>query len=58
MSKDVEQEIARLDQLNAELAESLQHCREVLNQWRPHLAANNNDARVADPVGKGDERRA
>jgi hypothetical protein len=48
MSKENEQEIARLSRLNAELSESLQRCRDLVEHWRSHVAANNNEPNAPD----------
>jgi hypothetical protein len=56
-SSDVEQEIARLKRLNAELAEGLRHCRETLDGWRSRMAANSNDVGLPDFPWKDDDKR-
>lgn len=56
MSKEDEQEIARLERLNAELRQSLKRCRDLVEHWRSHVAANNNDP--ADPETGEGERQA
>jgi len=57
ISNDVDLEIARVEQLNAELAEGLRHCRQTLNRWRPLMSANNNEASLPDLASKGGERQ-
>jgi hypothetical protein len=39
---DDQQEIARLQRLNAELKRSLQRCRDLVAKWRSQVAANSN----------------
>lgn len=51
------QEVARLERVNAELVKSLQQCRDVLNEWRSRMTANNNDASPSDSP-QHDDRRA
>ena len=40
--KDDKQEIARLEQVNEQLEDSLERCRELLQEYRSKLAANTN----------------
>ena len=40
--KDDKQEIARLEQVNEQLEDSLERCRELLHEYRSKLAANTN----------------
>jgi hypothetical protein len=56
MSDHDKGEIARLERLNADLTRSLKRCRELLDQWRSRLAANNNDARIPDLLWQDDDR--
>jgi hypothetical protein len=51
MTDDDKREIARLEQVNEHLEDSLQRCRELLNDYRSKLAANVNDAPAADANG-------
>ena len=42
MTDDDKQEIARLEQVNEQLEDSLERCRELLIEYRSKLAANTN----------------
>lgn len=42
MTNDDKQEIARLEQVNEQLEDSLERCRELLQEYRAKLAANTN----------------
>ena len=57
MSPEHEQEIAHLKQLNAELNESLQRCRDLVDRWRAHVVANNNDP-AASETDEGERNRS
>lgn len=46
--EDDKQEIARLEQVNEQLEDSLERCRELLQEYRSKLAANTNTA--VDPL--------
>lgn len=55
----MDDEIARLQRLNAELNASLKRCRDLVNHWRFHVAANSNDEDLADEDnGREPERRS
>lgn len=49
------QEVAELERLNAELAQSLRRCRKLLFDCRSQLAANSNMPELLDE--EGDEKR-
>lgn len=51
---DQDEEIARLQELNGELAESLNRCRRILRDCREMLAANSNDV---GPLADDEETR-
>jgi hypothetical protein len=56
MPDDTEKEqVARLERLNAELSDSLQRCRRLLHDYQSRLAANSNEASVADGDGEMQE---
>ena len=44
--KQKSEEVARLEQLNEELTESLQSCRTLLQDFRAKLAANSNGGEI------------
>jgi nitrate/nitrite-specific signal transduction histidine kinase len=45
---DDKREIAHLQQVNEELTDSLERCRELLTECRSKLAANGNDPLASD----------
>ena len=55
MTNDDKQEIARLEQVNEQLEDSLERCRELLQEYRAKLAANTNTE--AD-FSKEDQRKS
>ena len=49
------QEIAHLEQVNAELTRSLKRCRVLLDDCRSKLAANSNERETADNDDEDEE---
>ena len=56
MNDEDKSEIARLEQVNERLEDSLERCRELLKEYRSKLAANANDEPEPDEDEDGQKR--